>query len=225
MRGILFCSNNHCRARLLSGPVVVTFCTHVFCCSCSSVMEDSMQCLACMSDLRGDWRMHRTNLQPEDRFRSMVLAGLSPPVIMDIASRAVRFHQHLLTQEVNYLSARVERLVSKVEAVKQFYEVVIERLKVELAEVEGRLELSRQQQKVGMSRLVGVRVVEESRVSLGGEEMVFLQRHSSMDRGCITSSTELRPDSVWGAVRTTSSLASLGVGVWGSASSLGRRDF
>jgi len=61
---------------------------------------------------------------------------------MDISSSAIQFYQHQTCQEVAYLEERIERVRSRVESVKKYYEGVIEQFKKEIIALETKLENS-----------------------------------------------------------------------------------
>ncbi|XP_059806711.1 E3 ubiquitin-protein ligase CCNB1IP1 [Hypanus sabinus] len=108
---VLLCNFSRCRARL-SGFAWVTACSHVFCDQHGSgeFSRSPALCPACKSALAGKLDIVRTELSPTEEYKAMVLAGLRPEIILDIASRALAFwtyqiHQERMYQEYAYSKA------------------------------------------------------------------------------------------------------------------------
>jgi len=136
----LNCNNMACRTRLSSGQVWVTFCSHIFCDACGTSLTSTLACISCRTDLSGQFRLIKKTLHPGIEWKRMVLAGLPPETVMEISSSAIQFYQHQTSQEVAYLEERIERVMGRVESVKQYYEGVIEQFKREISALEAKLE-------------------------------------------------------------------------------------
>lgn len=77
---------------LLVGPELAIRLTACSCLSCANEYFASSQiCPACDTDLQGQDDIVQTTLQPTSDYRTTALAGLSPSIIVDIASRALNF--------------------------------------------------------------------------------------------------------------------------------------
>ncbi|XP_078269290.1 E3 ubiquitin-protein ligase CCNB1IP1 [Rhinoraja longicauda] len=107
----LVCNFARCRARL-SGFAWVTACSHVFCDQHGSgeFSRSPALCPACRSALAGKLDIVRTQLCPSEEYKAMVLAGLKPELVLDIAARALAFwtyqiHQERMYQEYSYSKA------------------------------------------------------------------------------------------------------------------------
>ncbi|XP_032872579.1 E3 ubiquitin-protein ligase CCNB1IP1 [Amblyraja radiata] len=107
----LVCNFSRCRARL-SGFAWVTACSHVFCDQHGSgeFSRSPALCPACRSALAGKLDIVRTQLCPSEEYKAMVLAGLKPELVLDIAARALAFwtyqiHQERMYQEYSYNKA------------------------------------------------------------------------------------------------------------------------
>ncbi|GCC44869.1 hypothetical protein chiPu_0028897, partial [Chiloscyllium punctatum] len=89
---VLLCNFAKCRAKL-SGFAWVTACSHVFCDQHGSgeFSRSPALCPACKSALAGKLDIVRTELSPSEEYKAMVLSGLRPELILDIASRALAF--------------------------------------------------------------------------------------------------------------------------------------
>lgn len=101
----LRCNNLRCRERLTEQAVVTT-CSHIFCLDCSESPQLSPPegharvCPACKSQLDDPDAAVMTNLRPSDEYKTSVLSGLSPAIIMECASRGTAFYEYQCTQEM-----------------------------------------------------------------------------------------------------------------------------
>lgn len=108
MEHVLRCNSLKCR-KTLSDFAVVTTCSHVFCVDCSNRCQLSGQregqrvvCPACDMHLTNPDDVVVTNLNPSEDYKTSVLSGLSPNVIMECAGRALSFWTYQTTQEIVY---------------------------------------------------------------------------------------------------------------------------
>jgi E3 ubiquitin-protein ligase CCNP1IP1 len=83
-------------------------CSHVFCIDCSNSCQLSGQreglrpiCPACDMHLTNPDDVVVTNLNPTEDYKTSVLSGLSPNVIMECAGRALGFWAYQTTQEMS----------------------------------------------------------------------------------------------------------------------------
>lgn len=83
--------------------------SHIFCTECASQYgltnasgrhEHRNSCPACSSNLTNPDDAVISNLNPSDDYKTSVLSGLSPNVIIECASRALSFWAYQTTQEV-----------------------------------------------------------------------------------------------------------------------------
>ncbi|XP_077865951.1 E3 ubiquitin-protein ligase CCNB1IP1-like, partial [Saccoglossus kowalevskii] len=87
----LVCNFKKCRKRL-SAFAWVTSCSHIFCDEDGSrEFNKTYSCPACETSLSGKFDIVRIDLNPIEQYKSMVLAGQRPEVVMEIASRALAF--------------------------------------------------------------------------------------------------------------------------------------
>jgi E3 ubiquitin-protein ligase CCNP1IP1 len=131
MEHILRCNTLKCRTDLNDHAVVTTcrynvlLCqlvvllllmifSHVFCIDCANHLQLSDPpagqrpvCPACDAHLTNPDDAVITNLNPTEDYKTSVLSGLSPNVIMECAGRALSFWAYQITQEVY-----VHRLIS-----------------------------------------------------------------------------------------------------------------
>lgn len=81
--------------------------SHVFCIDCANRLQLSNPpagqrpiCPACDAHLTNPDDAVITNLNPTEDYKTSVLSGLSPNVIMECAGRALSFWAYQITQEV-----------------------------------------------------------------------------------------------------------------------------
>ena len=83
------------------------FFSHIFCIDCANRLQLSNPpvgqrpvCPACEAHLTNPDDAVITNLNPTEDYKTSVLSGLSPNVIMECAGRALSFWTYQITQEV-----------------------------------------------------------------------------------------------------------------------------
>ena len=117
---VLRCNSLKCRSQL-SDTAVVTTCryaeafshtasadshSHIFCLSCSDSLGLSgapghkRVCPACRSPLPNPDDAVASSLNPTDDYKTSVLSGLPPSIIMECAGRALAFWSYQSTQEM-----------------------------------------------------------------------------------------------------------------------------
>ncbi|KAI0003162.1 hypothetical protein F4779DRAFT_634830 [Xylariaceae sp. FL0662B] len=108
MEHMLRCNTLKCRKEL-GDRALVTTCSHIFCTECAARLGLTLQghehrnsCPACGSHLTNPDDAVVTNLNPSEDYKTSVLSGLSPNIIMECASRALSFWAYQATQEVVY---------------------------------------------------------------------------------------------------------------------------
>ncbi|KAK2627801.1 hypothetical protein QTJ16_002447 [Diplocarpon rosae] len=106
MEFTLRCNVLKCR-KDVNGHAFVTTCSHIFCMDCSqrsglaTVREGQrIICPACDVQLTNPDDAVVANLNPTEDYKSSVLSGLSPNIIMECASRALNFWTYQTTQEM-----------------------------------------------------------------------------------------------------------------------------
>ncbi|KAK1975854.1 cyclin [Colletotrichum cereale] len=106
MEHTLKCNVLKCRKEL-GGQAMVTTCSHIFCTECSnkhdlmgSAQERHNTCPACSSQLANPDDAVVINLNLTEDYKTTVLSGLSPNVIMECAGRALSFWAYQTTQEM-----------------------------------------------------------------------------------------------------------------------------
>ena len=101
----LRCNSLKCRAQL-NDRAVVTTCSHIFCVACSESLGlanpngGSRVCPACETQLSNPDDAVVTQLNPTEDYKTSVLSGLSPTIIMECAGRGLSFYSYQTTQEM-----------------------------------------------------------------------------------------------------------------------------
>jgi len=120
MEFLLRCNDLKCRTQL-HDTAVVTTCrlvpfkstksplrsrSHVFCNECAQSTglaqgpSTNRVCPACGTQLSNPDDVVETALNPGEDYKTSVLSGLSPSIIMDCASRGLAFYSYQASQEV-----------------------------------------------------------------------------------------------------------------------------
>lgn len=110
MEHMLRCNNLKCRKEL-GDRALVTTCSHIFCTDCAARLgltaqrhENRNSCPACNTPLTNPDDAVVSNLNPSEDYKTSVLSGLSPYIIIECASRALSFWAYQATQEVLVLT-------------------------------------------------------------------------------------------------------------------------
>ncbi|CCX07328.1 Similar to E3 ubiquitin-protein ligase CCNB1IP1; acc. no. Q9NPC3 [Pyronema omphalodes CBS 100304] len=138
----LRCNNLRCR-RILDVRAVVTTCSHVFCEHCAENLQltnpppgRSRQCPACQASLTAPDDAVITNLSPSEDYRTSLLSGLAPSVIMEICQRGLAFWNYQVTQEVVYQETIAKGLTDKCIALSNDLDKVINDANMEIARLQ-----------------------------------------------------------------------------------------
>ena len=101
----LRCNSLKCRTQL-DDRAVVTTCSHIFCLPCSESLGladpngNTRVCPACETLLANPDDAVVTQLNPTEDYKTSVLSGLSPSIIMECAGRGLSFYSYQTTQEM-----------------------------------------------------------------------------------------------------------------------------
>ncbi|KAI6035468.1 hypothetical protein F5J12DRAFT_710283 [Pisolithus orientalis] len=94
----LKCNHLNCRKPLIDKAVVLVECAN-------ELFNASRLCPACESSLTEPDDVVVCSLHPTDDYKTSVLSGLSPSIIMEICSRALSFWQYQIHQESSFQQA------------------------------------------------------------------------------------------------------------------------
>nr|XP_037276241.1 E3 ubiquitin-protein ligase CCNB1IP1-like [Rhipicephalus microplus] len=109
MANVLTCNLAKCRKKLTT-IAWVTSCSHVFCEEdATRELADRPVCPACGVQLPGKFDLVRVEVDPPEHFRTMVLAGYSPEIIMEACTRALAFWSFQMAHQSSCLETSVER--------------------------------------------------------------------------------------------------------------------
>ncbi|KAI1425373.1 hypothetical protein F5Y12DRAFT_784650 [Xylaria sp. FL1777] len=119
MEHTLQCNVLKCRKEL-GDRALVTTCYHIFCGDCATRLglasqrrDQPASCPACGTLLTNPDDAVITNLRPSEDYKTSVLSGLSPNVIIDCASRALSFWAYQVTQEIIFQQHMSKTLTEK----------------------------------------------------------------------------------------------------------------
>ena len=142
MEFVLRCNQLKCRSQLHDRAVVTTcrfvICTflstprfltvyqsHVFCTNCadttglSSSTNAHRTCPACSASLHNPDDVVVAGLNPSEDYKTSVLSGLSPTIIMECSSRGLAFHSYQTSQEIIYQEHLAKGLTEKYNTLSQ----------------------------------------------------------------------------------------------------------
>ncbi|XP_046388052.1 E3 ubiquitin-protein ligase CCNB1IP1-like isoform X2 [Ischnura elegans] len=135
----LICNFKKCR-KILNSSIWVTSCSHAFCEEDGSREfsrdPENNTCPACSTPLTAKYDVVKTNLNPTEQFKSMVLAGLRPETIHDIATRAISFWCYQVHQERIYQENSAAKIRERQHQLEEFYESALAQLKSTKKELE-----------------------------------------------------------------------------------------
>lgn len=111
--------------------LLTTFQSHVFCTHCadstglSSSTSAQRTCSACSASLHNPDDVVIAGLNPSEDYKTSVLSGLSPTLIMECASRGLAFHSYQTSQEIVYQEHLAKGLTEKYNTLSQQMDQVI----------------------------------------------------------------------------------------------------
>ncbi|RMY53743.1 hypothetical protein D0863_13852 [Hortaea werneckii] len=125
----LRCNSLKCRTPL-SDRAVVTTCSHIFCEPCSETLglaspNGARVCPACETHLANPDDAVVTQLNPTEDYKTSVLSGLSPSIIMECAGRGLAFYSYQTTQEIVYQEFLARSLTDKYSSLSAHLDKVI----------------------------------------------------------------------------------------------------
>ncbi|KAK2727862.1 E3 ubiquitin-protein ligase CCNB1IP1-like [Artemia franciscana] len=139
--GGFFCNNKECR-KSISGRAWATACSHVFCHSCGSKMLNKIptSCPACDTLLRKQFEALNLDLDPSEEFKSMIVAGLKPETIFEIAQRGISFWTYQKCQDLLFNQATIQALTENNDILEKGYQDILEKRDRELNGLRSQLE-------------------------------------------------------------------------------------
>ncbi|XP_039250854.2 E3 ubiquitin-protein ligase CCNB1IP1-like [Styela clava] len=120
MEGDLFCNVKSCRKRLSSGTAWATSCSHIFCDDDGQKIISKRICTACSKELSGKLDIVRIDTNPSEAYRTMVLVGQRPEVILDVCSRAMSSWSYQNYQEQMHREYLHNKVMEKYSNLKRY---------------------------------------------------------------------------------------------------------
>ncbi|XP_043913821.1 E3 ubiquitin-protein ligase CCNB1IP1-like [Protopterus annectens] len=126
--GLLMCNYKMCRKKL-SGYAWVTACSHIFCDKhgTGKFSHFPSVCPACNNTLCGKLDIIRTELNPAEEYKAIVLAGLAPETVLDISSRALAFWTYQIDQESLFQEYAYSKAEARLKQMEKLYTQIQEK--------------------------------------------------------------------------------------------------
>ncbi|KAF2461197.1 hypothetical protein BDY21DRAFT_279650 [Lineolata rhizophorae] len=139
------CNFLKCRA-VLDDCAIVTTCSHIFCLQCAenqglaNATLDRRICPACDTRLNNPDDVVKSVLNPSEDYKTSILSGLSPTVIMECAGRALQFYTYQTTQEIIYQEHISKALSDKYHGLNQQLDQLVFEANSEIKKLQSKLE-------------------------------------------------------------------------------------
>lgn len=123
----LKCNVLDCGAEL-KDEAIVTSCSHIYCCDCAVrtglTSEDCSQreCPACKTQLPNQHDVVQNYLNPTEDWKTNVLSGLSPSIIMECAGKSLSFWGYQMTMAMKFLEGANRGMTAQYELIFSKYE-------------------------------------------------------------------------------------------------------
>jgi hypothetical protein len=162
MEFALRCNDLKCRAQLHDNAVVTTCrfvsprrCSgccdtdcnsHVFCTQCADTTGLSRStnthrtCPACGASLHNPDDVVVAGLNPSEDYKTSILSGLSPTIIMECASRGLAFHSYQTSQEIIYQEHLAKGLTEKYNTLSQQMDQLIHDANAQIKALQDKME-------------------------------------------------------------------------------------
>ncbi|XP_062586683.1 E3 ubiquitin-protein ligase CCNB1IP1-like [Saccostrea cucullata] len=186
MESELVCNHKKCRKRV-EAFAWITSCSHIFC------DEDGVRefknnniCPACSTDLSDKLDIIRIEVNPTEKYKSMVLAGKRPEIIMEICTRALSFWSYQIHQERVYQEYVGSKAKERAAQLEQYYEQVISQTSAELNSLKLQLTATKKDLESFKKKYneASEKVVEKNR-----QYQKLQSLFDALKRKCITPST------------------------------------
>ncbi|KAF2272097.1 uncharacterized protein EI97DRAFT_407010 [Westerdykella ornata] len=151
MEFVLRCNNLRCRQQL-HDQAVVTTCSHVFCTNCadstrlSQPPSSKRHCPACETLLANPDDVVVAGLNPSEDYKTSVLSGLSPTIIMECASRGLSFYSYQASQEIVYQEHLAKSLTDKYTTLNQQMDQLIHDANTQIKMLQDKLQTMQAEQ-------------------------------------------------------------------------------
>ncbi|CAO0793698.1 unnamed protein product [Mucor circinelloides] len=121
----IHCNVIRCRKPLsVESQACVTSCSHIFCVGCANTLfSKALSCPACNTSLSDSEDIILIQLNPTEEYKSSVLAGLKPEIILDICMRAVAFYEYQTSQEISFRTMIQKNVQEKYKILKDQFDI------------------------------------------------------------------------------------------------------
>ncbi|XP_065343262.1 E3 ubiquitin-protein ligase CCNB1IP1-like [Cloeon dipterum] len=152
----LMCNFKSC-LKLLKKSAWVTSCSHIFC------DEDGMRelmsansnckCPVCGAALSHSSDIVKVELNPTEHFKSMVLTGLSPEIVMDIMNRSFSFWTYQTSLTRKHQEGVIKSYKDKLSKLESSYESLVAKIRQEVHVLRKKVEEMEKERQELLSRL------------------------------------------------------------------------
>ncbi|KAF2428815.1 hypothetical protein EJ08DRAFT_591675 [Tothia fuscella] len=124
------CNALKCRT-VLQNRAVVTTCSHIFCLTCAETQGLASSnngvriCPACNTQLVNQDDAIITQLDPSEDYKTSVLSGMHPSIIMECAGRGLAFYTYQVSNEITYQTYLAASLTDKYSQVNNQLDTII----------------------------------------------------------------------------------------------------
>ncbi|OLL25966.1 E3 ubiquitin-protein ligase CCNB1IP1 [Neolecta irregularis DAH-3] len=125
--------------RRLVGHIILETLQKLIDVSANKLFTDERNCPACETLLGEPDDVVLTNLNPTDDYKTSVLSGLSPTIVMEICSRAMSFWSYQSTQEIVYQEFLSKTLQEKYNNVNNQLDSLIRDANAEMGGLKGQV--------------------------------------------------------------------------------------
>ncbi|KAL5114662.1 hypothetical protein ACEQ8H_007456 [Pleosporales sp. CAS-2024a] len=127
---------------------------HVFCVPCAdssglAVSKNAQRdCPACGASLHNPDDVVVAGLNPSEDYKTSVLSGLSPTIIMECASRGLAFHSYQTCQEVIYQEHLAKGLTEKYDTLSQQMDQLIHEANAQIKAMQDKMQAMQREQAI-----------------------------------------------------------------------------
>ncbi|XP_033099859.1 E3 ubiquitin-protein ligase CCNB1IP1-like isoform X2 [Anneissia japonica] len=182
----MVCNSKKCRKRL-SGFAWVTSCSHG-----AREFNKSYSCPACESNLSSKLDIIRIDLSPSEQYKSMVLAGQRPEVVLEVSARAIAFWTYQVHQERVFQEYTINKTKDRQNQMEKYYEQVISRTQSDLELLKSEISTTRKELENSEKRLneVSGKLLERNRQYQKLQSMYDSLRRRSLSVNNLASSVQ-----------------------------------
>ncbi|XP_030832215.1 E3 ubiquitin-protein ligase CCNB1IP1-like [Strongylocentrotus purpuratus] len=161
----MICNYRKCRQGLNSNAWV-TSCSHIFCDEHGAKeFNKKSVCPACDTHLPSKFDVIRIDLSPSEQYKSMVLAGQRPEIILEACSRALTFWTYQIDQERMYQDYVAKKAKERNTQMEQYCEQLLNRTQTEVTSLKSQISALRREVETTKKRYNDVyeKLVERNR--------------------------------------------------------------